>query len=182
MRTLAMTRSITGAKVSAVSSTGMPSMCATITDGQSVNEAVRVARGIPSLEAGLVHPSPTEVVAVREEPRVDAHATGLDVRVNASHPSADAVRVEDVVPRRVERVGEIHAPAVAAYLHHLGRPRQPQLWGGGVRASLHDAAQAHRTRLFRVVRIADVILLELAGPPARDVQPAVVDRQVDVAH
>src|SRR5256885_13671904 len=105
MRTLAITINITGAKVSAVSSTGMPSMCATIM-AESVDEAVRVARGISSLEAGLMHPAPTEVVAVREEPRVDGHAAGIDVRVNAGHPSAHAVRVEDLVPRRVERVGE----------------------------------------------------------------------------
>src|SRR6266550_1258785 len=130
MRTLAITISITGAKVSAVSSTGMPSMCATIM-AESVDEAVRVARCIPSLEAGLVHSAPTEVVAVR---------------------------VEDLVPRRVERVGEIHAPTIAAHLDHLGRARQSQLRGDGVRAAIHDAAQTHRTRLFRVVRIADVVL------------------------
>src|SRR5436309_12268692 len=105
MRTPAMTTSITGAKVSAVSSIGMPSMCATIM-AESVDEAVRVARGVPSLEACLVHSAPTEVVAVREEPRVDRHATGLDVRVDARHPSAHAVRVEDLIPRCVERVGE----------------------------------------------------------------------------
>ena len=32
------------------------------------------------------------------------------------------------------------------------------------------------------MRIADVVLLELAGPPARHVEPAIVDRQVDVGH
>jgi hypothetical protein len=51
-----------------------------------------------------------------------------------------------------------------------------------VRAAAHDAAQAHRSRLARVVRIAHVVLLELAGSPARHIQPAVVDGQVDVAH
>src|SRR6476660_1624564 len=117
MRTLAITSSITGAKVSAVSSTGMPIMCAMIM-AASVDEAVGVARGIPSLEAGLVHSAPTKVVAVREEPRVDGHATCLDVRVNAGHPSAHAIGIEDLIPRRVERVGEIHAPTIAAHLHH----------------------------------------------------------------
>src|SRR6266550_2912767 len=105
MRTLAMTRSITGAKVSAVSSTGMPSTCATITVSQSTKQ----------------------------------------------YESLDA------------------------------SPPWRRLWGGGVWAAAHDAAHAHGPRLFRVVRIADVVLFELAGPPAGHVQPAVVDRQVDVA-
>src|SRR6476620_10289411 len=153
MRTLAITSSITGAKVSAVSSTGMPNMCATIMT-ESVDEAVRVARGIPSLEAGLVHSAPTKVVAVREEPRVDGHATGLDGRGIAGHPTAHAIGVEDLIPRRGERVREIHAPTVAAHLHHLGPAGQSHLWGRGVRVALHDAAQAHRSRLLRAVRIA----------------------------
>src|SRR6476646_7681129 len=98
MRSLAITISINRAKVSAVSSSGMPTICATIIAG-SIDVAVRVARRIPSLEAGLVHSAPTEVVAVREEARVDGHATRLDVRVDARHPSAHAIRVEDLVPR-----------------------------------------------------------------------------------
>ena len=67
-------------------------------DAQLLDEAVGVARRVPALEAGLVHPQPAEVVAVGEEPRVDGHATGLGVRVDAGHPSAHAIRVEDVVP------------------------------------------------------------------------------------
>src|SRR5947207_2012049 len=127
-----MRANITGASVSAVSSTGMPAMCAR-TMAWLLDEAVGVARRVPALETGLVYPQPAEVLAVGEEPRVDGHATGLGIRVDASHPSAYAVRVEDVVPRRVERVGEVHAPTVPAYLHHLGRARQSQLGGGRVR-------------------------------------------------
>src|SRR5918992_90378 len=151
-------------------------------DLRLVDEAVRVAGGVAALEAGLVDPPSAEVVAVREELRVHGHAAGLGVRVDTGHPGAYAVRVEDVVPRRVERVREVHAPTVSAHLHHLGRARQPQLGGCRVRGSVDDPAEAHRSRLSRVVRIAHVVLLELPRPPARDVQPAVVDGQVDVAH
>jgi hypothetical protein len=65
---------------------------------QLLDETVGVARRVPALETGLVHPQPAEVVAAGEEPRVNGHATGLGVRVDAGHPSAHAVRVEDVVP------------------------------------------------------------------------------------
>jgi hypothetical protein len=50
-----------------------------------------------------VNPQPAEVVAVREEPRVDGHATGVAVRIDAGHPGANPVGVEDVVPRRARR-------------------------------------------------------------------------------
>ena len=126
--------------------------------------------------------SPRKVVAVRKEPRVDGHAAGLRVRVDAGHPGADAVRVEDVVPGRVERVRGVDTPPVPAYLHHLGRTRQSQLGGGRVRGAIDDPAEAHRPRLPGVVRVAYVVLLELPGAPARHVEPAVVDGQVDVAH
>src|SRR6476619_6558625 len=46
-----------------------------------LDEAVRVARGIPTLKARLVHAQTVDVVAVREEARVDAHAASLGVRV-----------------------------------------------------------------------------------------------------
>src|SRR5204863_7193441 len=139
MRTLAITIRITGAKVSAVSSTGMPSMCATIM-AESVDEAVRVARCVPSLEAGLVHSAPTEVVAVREEPRVDGHATRLDVRLDARDPRAHAIRVEDRIPRRVERVGEVHAATIAAHLHQPGDARKAQARGSRWRGAVPDAS------------------------------------------
>ena len=147
-----------------------------------LDEAVRVARRIPALQAGLVHAQTAEVVAVREEARVDGHAAGLCVRVDAGHPSAHAVRVEDVVPPRVERVGEVHAPAVAADLHHLRSARQRQL---GMRRGAECGRRCRPGAPSpppRVVRVADVVLLQLARPPARHVQPAVVDGQVDVAH
>ena len=43
-----------------------------------------------------------------------------------------------------------------------------------------DPAQVHRADFARLGRIGDVVLLELTGAPAGDVEEAVVDRQVDV--
>src|SRR5919204_366868 len=92
------------------------------------------------IEAGLMHPKPAEVVAMREELRVQGHASGVGARVDAGHPSAYAVRIEDVVPGRIERVGEVHAPTVSAHLHHLRRPRQRELRGGRVRGPIDNPA------------------------------------------
>jgi hypothetical protein len=67
-------------------------------DSELVHEAVRVARRVPGLKAGLMHPQPAEVVAMGEEPRVEREAARLGVGVEADHPRAYAVRVEDLVP------------------------------------------------------------------------------------
>src|SRR5205085_196672 len=96
-------------------------------------------------------------------------------------PGTDTVRVEDLVPGRIQRVGGVDAATVAADLDHLRAPCEAQLRVGRVRCPPDDPAQVHGTGLFRVVRVADVVLLELAGSPAGDVEPAVVDREVDVA-
>jgi hypothetical protein len=49
-----------------------------------------------------------------------------------------------------------------------------------MRRPLDDAAQVHRACLARVLGVADVVLLQLARAEARDVEPAVVDGEVDV--
>ena len=84
-------------------------------------------------------------------------------------------------PSPVQRVGHIHPAAVAADLDHLGAAAQRLVGCGRVRLAADDAAEADRAGLARVEDVADVVLLELAGAPARHVQPAVVHRQVDVA-
>src|SRR5215216_4848142 len=147
----------------------------------SAGVAVGVAGGVAGLQPGLVDPQPAEVVAVGEEPRVHGHPTRPRVGVQLGRPGPDAVGVEDVVPDPVERVGDVHAAAVAADLHHLRPPSEPQLRRGGVGLTADDAAELDRAGLDGVEDVADVVLLELAGAPAGDVQPAVVDRQVDVA-
>src|ERR671936_1675653 len=166
-----------------VSSSGIPKTWPRIS-GRSfplVDEAVGIARRIPALETRLMHPHPAKVIAVREKARVDAHATAVRIGINARHPGADPFRIEDVIPARIERVRGIHAATVPADLHHLRPASQPQI-RRGVRSATHDAAEMYRPGLAWVVRVADVILLELFRSPARHVQPAVVDRQVDIRH
>lgn len=112
------------------------------------------------------------VVGEREaavRPRVREHLRGRH-----------AVRIELVVPGRVQRVGPVHAPAVAADFDHLRAARERA--AVRMRRAPHDAADAHRAREHRPMRIGHVVLAHLAGAPARHVQEAIVERQVDVGH
>ncbi len=80
--------------------------------------AVRVAGCIAALEPDLVHPAAAEYVAFEEEPLVEADAAAI-ANVKLRHPRADAIGVELIVPRAIQRVGEVDALAVPTDLDHL---------------------------------------------------------------
>ena len=90
--------------------------------------------------------------------------------------------IELRVPRRVERVGEVHPPAVAAHLDHLRRAVERPVGRARMRRAPHDAADPRRAGEHRLERIAHVVLPELARAPARHVEEPVVQREVDVGH
>ena len=99
-----------------------------------------------------------------KRPLVDAHAAAGGVRIDARHPCPHAVRVEDVIPTRVQRVRGLHPPAVAADLDHLGRPVERLIRARGMRGARGDSSEPDRAGLDRIERIGDVELLELARP------------------
>src|SRR4051794_33088378 len=70
-----------------------------------------------------------------------------------------SLRVELVVPRRVERVGPVDAFAVAADLDHL----RTACIGVAVRVgrAAYNAADAHRSGKLRLSGIADIVLPHL---------------------
>src|SRR5215218_11201272 len=80
--------------------------------------AVRVRRSVATLESDLVNAQATELIAVREEALIDAQPA-VRVCVELGHPGADAVGVELIVPRPVERVGQVHPPSIATDFDHL---------------------------------------------------------------
>jgi hypothetical protein len=53
-----------------------------------LDEAVRVARGVPALQAGLVDAQAAKVVAVWEEARIDGRAAAFRVGVDPGRPRA----------------------------------------------------------------------------------------------
>jgi len=113
-----------------------------------------------------VDPQATEVVAVWEESAVGDKTSCGEVGVEFRHPRPDAVGVDRVVPRRVQRVSEVHPSTVAADLHHLRSTGQRQIGSRRVRLASHNPAKANRGGLARMERVADVELLEFACAPA----------------
>src|SRR6266540_4138938 len=100
--------------------------------------------------------------------------------VELDHPAVDALRIELRVDRAVERVGEINAPAVAADLHHLRSTIELAVLRTRVGRARHDPSNPHLSGELRVEWIRHVVLLQVAGAPARDVEEAVVHGQIDV--
>src|SRR6202034_193560 len=86
-------------------------------------EAVGIAGRVAALQPDLVRAAATERVALHEEPLVERDPAA-GVRVYLGHPRADAVRVELLVPRPVQRVGEVDPGAVPADLDHLRATEQ----------------------------------------------------------
>ena len=139
---------------------------------------VRVRRCVAALQADLVRAMLR--VELDEELRIEGHrAVGCDVELD--HPALDAVGIELIVPRAVERVREVDAPPVAADLDHLRAAVERRRRIRRMRRAPHDAADVDRADELRMERIAHVVLAHLAGAPARRVEVAVVEREIDVA-
>src|SRR6188472_1057078 len=102
-----------------------------------------------------------QAVRLKKEIRVERHAA-IGPDINFGHPSPNAVRVELFIPRRVEAVGEVRAPAVATELHHLRPAVQWLVWLARVCAAVDDAAKRQGAHLFRVEWIGDVVPDEFA--------------------
>src|SRR6185437_1263975 len=75
--------------------------------------AIRVAGRVAAFQPDLVHPATTEDVAFQEEPFVEADPAGR-ADVQLGHPGTHPVGVKLLVPRSVQRVGEVHPRAVPA--------------------------------------------------------------------
>src|SRR5208282_1762663 len=110
---------------------------------------------------------------------IDLHAA-FRLGVELHHPALDAFRIKLSVPRRIERIGEIDALAIAAELDHLRGAVQRSLRLLGMRGLADDSAQVHRSGFSRVERIGDIVLQKLAGAKAGNVQEAVVEREIDI--
>src|SRR5215831_12535742 len=90
-------------------------------------------------------------------------AVGLDLDLD--HPTVEALGVKLRVDRAVERVSEVNTAAIAANLDHL-RSAIERRGPFGMRGARHDAADPQLASQPRIERIADIILLEIAGAPA----------------
>src|SRR5947207_14152920 len=86
----------------------------------------------------------------------------------------NSLRIELVVPRRVERVGPVDPFAVAADLDHLGAA----CIGLAIRMrrTAYITAGADRSGELRLSGIGDIVLTHLAGAPTGDVEKLAIHR------
>src|SRR5207244_1540035 len=118
-------------------------------------------------------------VKLQEQLWVEAHAS-IGINIDLRQPAANTVRVELLIPSAVERIGQVNAFSVPADLDHLWSAVQ---WRAGmisVRFTTHDAAQLYRAGPHRLERIRHVILQQLSRAPTRDIQKAIIMREVNV--
>src|SRR5215831_5105174 len=85
--------------------------------------------------------------------------------VELDHPSLYAIGIELIVPRTIERVGEVHALSVTADLHHLWRTVKFLSWPGRMLASADDTADAHRPGESRLERVRHIVLAQFSRAP-----------------
>src|SRR5215472_16212988 len=102
--------------------------------------------------------------------------TAARVRIGHDLSAWYTVRIELVVPGRIQRVGPVNPLAVTANLHHLRAPCVRL--AVGVLCTASNAADVDRARKLRLPRVGDVILTHFTGSPARDVEEPVVHREI----
>ena len=121
----------------------------------------------------------TIVIRLNEKSLIEADAT-FRADIELGHPTSHARWIELFIPGRVERIGEVDAFSIAAYFDHL-RPTLQRLLGScRMRCLPHNSTDLHRAGLFGIERIGNIILQHLSGPPAGDVEKAIVEREIDV--
>src|SRR5262249_10793001 len=104
------------------------------------------------------------------------------MRVNLYHPAFHSIRIELLVPRRVERICEIDALSVAAKFDHL-RPAIKLLLGfHRMSGSADNASNVDRTSRLWIGGIRNIVLDELPRPPTRDVEETVIEREIDIRY
>src|SRR5262249_8166792 len=137
-------------------------------------EAERVRGGVAAFEMDLVRPLALER---HEELRVDPDAAAR-IGVELRNPAPNAFRIELRGPELIERVAHVDPSAVAAHLDHLRTA--VQLTALRMRGLRDYPAQTHRPSQLGIERLGHVVLTELAGAPAGDVEVLIVQAQVDV--
>src|SRR6266700_4705452 len=131
--------------------------------------AERIRRTVTAVEPDLMRPVPVG----EADPVVLCQFEAAGGACMGHHLGAwNALRIELVVPGRVERVGPVYALAVAADLDHLGST------GIGLAVRMRcagcDAADADRPGKPGLAGISDIVLTHLSGAPAGHIEKLVI--------
>src|SRR2546421_13051139 len=74
-----------------------------------------------------MHLMNTIILALHKKPLIKTDPA-IRSSIQLDHPTADALRVKLLVPRRIKRVREVHPLAIPADLNHLRPARQRLVW------------------------------------------------------
>src|SRR5262249_46784528 len=133
-----------------------------------VRVTIRVRRSVATFQPYLVG---TQLVKLDKESFIQFHAA-VGARVDLHHPTLYSIGIELLVPGGVERVGKVHALAVATNLDHLRSAVESLRGLLRVRAAADYSTEMNRAGFFRVRGIGDVVLDELSCPPTRNIEEA----------
>src|SRR5258705_14006854 len=106
-------------------------------------EAVRIGAGVTALQVNLVR---THAVALDESGLIELDAA-VRAHVDLGQPALDAVGIELIVPRAIQRVGHVEALAVTADLDHLRCTVERFVRTRWMRLAANDASELHRAGL-----------------------------------
>src|SRR5215469_456111 len=120
-------------------------------------------------------------VKLDKELFVELHPA-LRVQIDFRHPTLNAIGIKLLVPRGVEGVGKVAAFAIAANLDHLRTAVESHARLLRVGGAANDPTQVDRPGFLRVGGIGDVVLDELACPPAGNIEEEVVEREIDIGY
>src|SRR5215470_14242259 len=110
---------------------------------------------------------------------IEGDAT-IGAGVELHHPALDAIRIELGIDGPIEGIGEVDPLTVTADLDHLWAAAERPVLGTGVRSLADDPTDPHLARELRVEGIGNVVLLQIAGAPAGDVEVAIIHGQIDI--
>src|SRR4029077_7870093 len=106
--------------------------------------------------------------------------------VELDHPAVDPLGIKLRVDGAVKRIGEIDPSPVSTHFDHLRTAAEPAVLGAILGARMararDDAADAHLAGELGVEWIGYIVLLQIAGAPAGDIQEAIIHRKIDIGN
>src|SRR5262245_41622227 len=131
---------------------------------------IRVRRAVTAFQTNLMG---SITVKLNEEVLIDRESA-VRISVEFDHPTAYAFRIKLLVPGMIERIGEVDAPTIATYLHHLRCTIQRPVGVLWMWCTSNNPAEVNRARQLRIEWIRNIILSHFASTPAGYVQCSIV--------
>src|SRR5687767_10756679 len=128
-------------------------------------KTVGVRGGVAPFQVNLVASKVSEL-----QPEITIHLdAALRTRIYLYHPATDSFGIKLLVPRTIQGIGEVDAPAITADLHHLRPAIQWRARVFRVRRLAHDSTEVDRPGQLGFEGVGDVVLPKFAAAEAGDI-------------